>query len=418
MYLGCDPEFGIWDKAEGKWVPAFRAFPGREDKLPFNEGRVKMFRDGFSVEVNTAYPYDCAALLMTAIARGLSEAKTHIAKTLGGAEGRYALLAPGAIIVDADTGLPPDSPADVLQVGCHPSFNIYDEWVKPLVAPWTPQTHDIRMFSGHMHFSRINGIPDIHDRAWVEKAVRALDLTVGLVSTVIFGAEPLEFTRRSFYGRAGEFRLQTYGSGPYAGKGLEYRTPSAVIWRHPAITGLMLALARTALKDPDAILDAYRKEWDLDGTTRDQVVQNAINTGVGAADLLLPHYTHGWAGSDYSDEGEARMTAEARARYGAIAKWRNETQTWVGEPPSELLTREALGLPAPPPALSDGKVSKAAILKLAELRSTHFGPDVEPLLQGPAPERTGHWPGGGFHHYAWPEYPRRAWKKDFDGIEV
>ncbi len=402
IYLGADPEFVVVD-SQGKPVPAHRVkIPDRET---FKQLGGPCFRDGFGAEFNPA-PSDCIGLLMNQVRATVRQMERELPPD-------YSLRAPSAVRVDPEEVLS-DAPGDVQQVGCNPSFNIYEPWGLPMSAPWTPQSNPLRMFAGHVHFCT-----GTHARETVEVQVRALDFLMGVPLAFIFQDESEIFERRVFYGRAGEYRLQTYTHGQI---GLEYRTPGAELWRHPAVCALLINLGRQAVLRPNDILAQAEKHTGMSGAELDAVVQRAINTGQGLEHLLLETYSTGWRKS------RPRNDPDVRANW--LAHQTLEGQLSRGEISRDSFYAELKKVPSPPMA-SNGTVSRAAIQKLREIRPSHFGPNSGILKADfyddmPSRARLIEVLGTALvdkHLHlqkAWPEFPlwMPGWMEHFAGLSV
>ncbi len=372
--MGADPEFAVWDRKEEKFVPAHTVgVPGRTEK-----GDGGFFRDGFGLEFNPL-AWTCIGLGLNGLRFQIDAARHHIAKHVG-EEGRFELRAPIAVQIDPQEALK-DAPRDVLEVGCNPSFNIYDDWLRPITAPWTPQTSGLRMFAGHMHFS---GYKDMHHPEHTAHRVRALDLMVGVPLTYIFQDEPLIFERRKFYGKAGEFRLQKYGPTPHQIDGLEYRTPGAELFRHMAIAALFFAIARKVVEGPLHILLRANDYLKLSGDELDFRLQSAINTGEGLEELLLPFYYHGLPG--YNPQSIDGVLSHGNVSLNAIKKLREIREETFGPETTNLLSHMV-----------------AAPKRIYDLKARTYRIETEPSNEG---------------HVSWPEFPLLEWGKHFAGMMV
>jgi hypothetical protein len=371
MYLGADPEFVVVG-ADGRPMPAHRA--GVLDRETMKQQNLPCFRDGYGAEFNPR-PSDCIGLLMNHVRELTREASKRLH---GGAAG---FRAPAAVLVDPEESLS-DAPGDVQQVGCHPSFNIYETWGEPLTAPWAPQVSPLRMFAGHVHFDCPQSL---HAEAEVRPRLRALDILMGIPLTYIFQDEPEVFMRREFYGRAGEFRLQTYSDRAF---GIEYRTPDATLWRHPAVCALLLNLGRRAFLEPFFVIKTAEQEFGLKGADLDKAVQTAINTGRGLDELLLPSYTTNWKKTD----GNGGLVSHGRVSREAIQKLRKIRPRFFG-PETKILEDDFFLPPNGETQLGPFTVGSARIR-----------PDTAHLTL----------------QRSWPDFPLffPGWREEFTGLEV
>lgn len=370
VILGADPEFLLTQRGEP--VAAYAVgIPDRNSKKDYGvRGEAgRFFRDGFGLELNPT-PFNCIQMLLFYTGEGLKE----VAK-LSQAEPR----AVAAISPSLSVSLGENPPSDVLSVGCNPSFNVYEGWGQPLTAPWSPLTHELRMFSGHLHFSMPTAVGMLHNEDFVTDRIRALDLVLGVVHTYIFQDERDVFERRVFYGRAGEYRLQNYGNGK---KGIEYRTPDATLFRSIPIAALLIALARSAFLDPRSVLEQAQRELGLQGKDLDVRLRLAIDTGEGLESLLLSSYHHG------------------------------------------------LGVPN----FGTGTITSDTVRKLREQRERLFPPTMQPLDVSGRKRLGEGWSGGmdGYssvqawfqagspHYHSWPQYPlyHPEWREVLNGATV
>lgn len=270
MLIGTDPEFFILGEG-GKSIPAHRKLPGKATPLQVaaggrRKGAFSFFRDGYAVEVNVP-PAGTVQELTWSMQAALDALRTFV---LVGGETLTTL--PG---VPVSWALMKGAPEDVLSVGCDPSEDAYSGEKK--FPSLDPKTARERFSGGHMHFSTSK----VGGEGWalkknIPKCVKLLDLYVGLPLTFFFPS-PEGFHRRLFYGQAGEFRFQDYGTA----HGLEYRVPTPEIWGHPAIASFAFETAIHVLRNGPSLW----KGWD---TGREADLRGAINWGEGIEALLTP----------------------------------------------------------------------------------------------------------------------------------
>lgn len=270
MKFGSDPEFFILD-AGGKSIPAHKRLPGKNAPLQVaargqRKGAFSFFRDGYALEVNVP-PADTVQELTWSMQAALDCVRTFV---LSGGE-RLTTL-PG---IPVSWGEMKGAPEDVMSVGCDPSEDAYTGDKKyPTLDPATAKE---RFSGGHMHFST----PKKGGEGWalrknIPRAVKMLDLFVGLPLTFFFPSKE-GFHRRLFYGQAGEFRFQDYGSE----HGLEYRVPSPEVWGHPAVASFAFETAAEVLRRGPSLW----KNWD---SAIEDDLRGAINWGTDVEKLLTP----------------------------------------------------------------------------------------------------------------------------------
>lgn len=308
MRLGTDPEFFIKDK-DGKAVSASEVFGVKKEpwrpgapSVPFYDGLGRLlyhqheidkktgtykwrsatygpnsiFRDGFVVEVNVAHT-GCRETLAAEVAAAIADIKKRIKEVNEG----YTLSSDPTVEVDLE--YISKLPEDVKMFGCDPSFNAYAE--DEVRIELNGATHPFRYAGGHMHFGVDDSFmhpiicpssPQYKEKKDVFLLIRMLDLLIGVPLSVIFN-DSLEFKRRQFYGKAGEFRFQKWG--------IEYRVPSSRVWNHAVIASMAFGVGRSVINNFEkwkAFWPSLKKSHpDLEGK-----IIGAINHGVGGEDLL------------------------------------------------------------------------------------------------------------------------------------
>lgn len=263
--LGADPEFAL--RKYGRWISPHRRFPTIHDKIQHSRGQ--LFRDGFSVELNPEASF-CREALVYSVRQLLREAKTR---------GRASLRAPHYIRLGPHTLR--HAPPDMFQAGCEPALSAYHE---ELVTPEVDYaTHPFRYFGGHMHlaYPKSSGAP-FHDPELGRALIQLCDRYLGVPLTYIWGC-PGMFQRRQIYGRAGEFRFQSYGRTDTVG--IEYRTPGPEIWW----TSWSASLAFGIFRDLARHFPMYHRRHSRATQTELLAIQNAINTGEDIGRFLPPH---------------------------------------------------------------------------------------------------------------------------------
>lgn len=298
--LGTDPEYLIVD-AQGRPTPAHRFFPPKTEKMKLTNFNGTMtsqcFRDGYAVELNIT-PSTCRESMTSKVLGGLFAIQRYLEPK------GYRLVSRAAWNIDLQADLK-DAPEDVLTFGCDPSWNAYtgDMGTVPLDAT----VHPKRYAGGHLHIALPYTLVDPENKVnpqnvkdtynWVINAetaclfIRMMDLYVGVPLTYWFDRAET-YQRREFYGKAGEFRYQTYGEDPATGKplyvGLEYRTPGPEVWNGPPVASFALGTMRHIANN----FSTFRKGWDP-GVEADVI--RAINTGAGLKALIRDN---GFTGKD------------------------------------------------------------------------------------------------------------------------
>ena len=263
MNLGHDAEFAVMDK-EGRAQPAHKFFPPKDAPIYTGYGngggvpgyhRDQIFRDGTSLEVNTPGYLTCIGYLMDATLNSLKKAQARLPAGM-------RLEAISAYRIDPKDLK--DAPADVLNSGCSPVRNAYLGWDEKAI--YMDPDSEWRYAGGHIHMSAKGtamqtALKDEKTRAgFCEYVVRHLDLYLA-VPIIYLGVEGENGARRrKIYGKAGEYRFQTYSAptgeeDPY-GKpkppnpplGIEYRVLGPEWLRDIGLAGLTLQLARHVTK--------------------------------------------------------------------------------------------------------------------------------------------------------------------------
>lgn len=266
---GCDPE-GLIRNPAGLVVGAEEVVPpegiiktwGHLSETGFRRDWAQqpsdipvLFPDGVQLEFNVN-AYDCVAYTVNALAQSMRLLKGELAK------GNHTLDLTTKATVITDDVWERLSPRGK-QLGSLPSFNAYGD--EPLQV--TDENRKLRTGAGHIHFG-FNANGDLpHDVDSLKTLAKICDRIVGIPSVMI-DVDPDNATRRTMYGRAGEFRPQPHG--------FEYRTPSNFWLTSGPLAGFIFGAARLALA-------IYRRELkgekllDKIGMS-DDLVKLAINS--------------------------------------------------------------------------------------------------------------------------------------------
>lgn len=241
---GSDPEIFVVDEHDIV-IPAWE-FLGPEDQLERKADNLIPFWDGFQAEFNIT-PGGCHA-------QRVDQIQSQLKKLLALARTKFpkARLTSRAVL---------DIPSEMMDkisdqhagLGCSPSKNLYK--TKPLHVE-NPRALPFRFAGFHIHFGCQ------HDKLLVER-IRAMDQILGPISvSLLRGLD--DSRRRTFYGKAGEYRTPTHG--------LEWRVLSSTALCHPIIVNLMFDIARLVQALPDG---NYANLWQVAGG--DDRIQHIIN---------------------------------------------------------------------------------------------------------------------------------------------
>jgi hypothetical protein len=212
---GADPELFL--SLNGEIV-------GSERYIPEDHPTVK--RDGVQVELHPA-PKNCRQELTANLAGCIKDLKDILLR----AKDPVVIDWRAVVEVSQDEMNRLSELSKVL--GCQPSFNVYDPAASVEVDP----NYRIRSAGGHIHLemNSQHGLAVLHRDP--TEMVKLLDTLLGTVN-VLLDREPRAAERREVYGRAGEFRLPSYG--------IEYRTLSNWWLRSDVTVSMVYALARFA----------------------------------------------------------------------------------------------------------------------------------------------------------------------------
>jgi len=251
---GWDPEIFVVDE-NNSLIPAFEFLPTKAKSYKWfdhEHGDVPnnqtLYADGFASEFTT-HPIHCHGWGMDFIQAGLRKTLFYARKYNKTAKLTLDnfLAVPNPILQNA--------PLEQIALGCEPSKNAYGH--EPIDFG-DPRTLPFRSAGGHIHF----GLAEIY-KPFRQNFIKALDRYLAIPCVALFDGidNPM---RRSFYGRAGEYRAPVYG--------IEYRVLSNAWLSSPQIAHLVMNFARAALK-----MVSYSGELIDIFDISDEEVQEIIN---------------------------------------------------------------------------------------------------------------------------------------------
>lgn len=276
-HVGQDSEFFLWDTKENKLVMAHEVgLPLQRDSEPmkgYSTGGsckpYRFYRDGAAMEIGTA-PATCRAFIWEDMEGAWKHAQSH-------------LKIPDHIVpthkplVRVTRDMFDDVPDDVRQLGCSWAFNAYRG--KPCRPEANPVTFPFRTAGAHLHLSGPMSKTFLKNKRNAMKLGKIIDFFVGIPATFLLPYDD-EFQRRELYGRAGEFRIQQYepaqglDAGFRADIGVEYRSLSPRIYRHPAIFSFLTGILKYTVGNSMMKLMEVPLSRNLTRAT-----EKAINTG-------------------------------------------------------------------------------------------------------------------------------------------
>lgn len=304
-FTGTDPEIFV-QNSKGFVLPAWEFAP----KKPPEARHGQAFWDGFQAEF-TVLPSGCHAYLVDRIQEGLLNVCRKAQKIDPGAK-----LNPSDV-VDVSPITLATAKKEYIELGCMPSKNIYGE--NPINVEGRTLTWRTAGF--HVHHEKTKfpqGSFYQTSSAPPEKVIEICDAFCGVVMTAVLqGLE--DSRRRMLYGRAGEYRLPSYG--------YEYRTIGSTVLWHPAITHLALDLCRTAFQLGERGLNHL---WEY----TPQEVERVINEMdvKGAKKIVKKNLSvlKGWFKKKYGETTKAlKIVNEGAAEFielDAQKNWKIDTQ--------------------------------------------------------------------------------------------
>lgn len=239
--IGSDPE--LFFVKNGEVVPSEEVV-----ELPV-EGmnRSLVIRDGFQGELNPA-PGACRQASGTFIAMAFLEAVRQA--KLAGTE---VSLKVGHVISDE---VWKKTKPGVKKFGCSPTINSHETNFSRV----TGLREKFRAAGGHIHFALLQSHKEVVN---YDKLVTVMDIVLGN-TCVMLDRDPDNARRRKNYGRAGEYRVKSYG--------MEYRVPSNFWLKHYTLWSFVSQVGRHAIDiDSQGFSDELISMFDL------KKVRKAIN---------------------------------------------------------------------------------------------------------------------------------------------
>ena len=224
ILVGADPELFVKNPNSGEFISAHGMVPGTKyDPYKVDKGAIQV--DGMALEFNID-----PARTVDEFVRNITE----VQKTLRSfVPTGYSIVAePAVVFTDSVMS---EQPEEAKELGCEPDFNAYTS----LANPRPDGSSGLRTASGHVHIGWTNGadLRSKNHREDAETVVKQLDYALGLYSLLW---DP-DNTRRSMYGKAGAYRLKSYG--------VEYRVMSNRWLSDPRLVGWVFNAVQHAMAD-------------------------------------------------------------------------------------------------------------------------------------------------------------------------
>ena len=301
ILVGCDPEIALRNPNSKKFVSAEGILPG--DKLnphKVNKGTIQV--DGFAAEIGID-PARSAEEFSDNVETVLEELKKF---TTG-----YDLVYTDHVIFDEDVFLNQSDKGR--ELGCEPDYSAYTGVAN---NPPVPNPPTLRTMSGHIHigWGKDMDIADPGHFADCIAVTKQMDWFLG-VPGLIWNPGTV---RRKLYGKAGAFRVKSYG--------VEYRTPDNSWLRSRDRMKMMFdnaVLGMNRLYAGEHLYEKVNAQGFIDRATRHQDVRYwleankipFIDDGIAAekpkrvrkkkvVDKIAPGLEAGFAVMDIVDQGQ------------------------------------------------------------------------------------------------------------------
>jgi hypothetical protein len=221
--IGADPELFIVDKSNNKIISSIGIIPGEKRNAYKPEG----FPKGFGIQTDNILAEFNIPPVMNSLdfINYINLMKSYISSMVKRINSNYDILCQASADIEADQLLTPESQ----MFGCDVDYNVYTESVNP-----KPETENVnyRTTGFHIHLGFMPVIPISAKLA----IIKALDLYLGIPSVII----DTDGRRRNLYGKAGCFRLTSYG--------LEYRVLSGYFLSTDVLIGWVFNQTMLAVK--------------------------------------------------------------------------------------------------------------------------------------------------------------------------
>lgn len=233
-YIGSDPEI-FAARPDGTLVPAFEFLRSKKEN-----GRI--YWDGYQAEFAPHTDTCLNGHISGNIVRCLRELRSALKAKFP----KASLVLKNTFDIPEER-LANDDP-EFVAFGCTPSLNAYGE--EPAVKMLGKDV-PFRTAGGHMHFTCLQKNAPAY--------VKELDRVLGVISVAMFQYWDSP-RRRMFYGRAGEYRLPSYG--------MEYRVLSNAWLAHPALAHFVYEVARVVIGQVAGKTEQNKtlrrfEEWDV-----------------------------------------------------------------------------------------------------------------------------------------------------------
>lgn len=300
--IGSDPEVFAVD-GDGELMPAFDYLPTKAKAMPAGgTSYASAYIDGYQAEFSTT-PNVCLSYQTDYVRQGLKKILDAAKKKNPKAE-----LSTRTVMNVTEDRLMKDPP-EYVQFGCTPSLNAYGE--KPIQVDG--RTVLFRSAGGHLHFT-------FDKKSLIPLAVKELDRILGVIAVSMFQHYD-DPRRRTYYGRAGEYRTPKYG--------FEYRPLSNAWTFHPGIVHFMYDQARKIL----GVINSTGKPW-TEWKTDEQEVRDCINhCNVELAQKILRENDEALSAillsyPTQTDDADKWVTAWKAVIFDGVHKYRRKPDTY------------------------------------------------------------------------------------------
>lgn len=262
LTVGTDPELFLMDRSTGKVISAIGLIPGEKGE-PY---KPETLPDGFGVQTdNILAEFNIPPVRSREdFIANINVMKNFIREFVQKINKNYDILCQASARVDED-----QLQSDQAKLfGCDPDYNAYTESQNP--KPKGDITN-LRSTGMHVHlgFTENLSIP------CKLNLIRMLDFTLGIPSIII----DRDKDRRTLYGKAGCFRLTSYG--------LEYRTISGALLSDDKRIGLVYDLAVHAVL---TLIDERLQKTFYDVSGRYNIEQLINNANYDLAKEVVHNY--------------------------------------------------------------------------------------------------------------------------------